>query len=130
MAPRAVANTQASAIAPSPEALAAFDVLSSRAAAIAPGMHEVARKQSAGQPIELVRAETGDACVRVAFTSTAPVTARLVDSSSRVLAAIEQPAIDGVLGERGPVCVRKGDVVTASAEGTGARVAWMAWEAP
>lgn len=132
-APPSVANAQApaaSVAAPSAEVVAAFEALSARGPAIAPGMHEVTRKESAGDPVELLRARGGDACLRAAFSSTAPIAAKLVDAGGRVLAATESPATEGVLGERGPVCVRKGDVVTGVTEGAGARIAWMAWEAP
>jgi hypothetical protein len=96
-------------------------------------MHEVARKSGTGGAVELVRAETADACVRVAFSSSAPVTARLVDQAGQVLASSAQPAVEGVLGEKGPVCVRKGDVVHAMADGAdqaATHVRWVAWQAP
>ena len=92
-------------------------------------MREVARRESGADAVDLTTAEGHDACVRVAFESSAPVTVKLLDQASNVLAATEGPATEGVLGARGPVCVRKGDVVRGLAEGAGARVRWMAWEA-
>jgi hypothetical protein len=112
------------------EAMAAFDALAARGQALAAGMREVARKESDGERVEIARADKRDACVRVAFESTAPVVAKLVDREGRVLAASKEPTTEGVLGERGPVCVRKGDVVACLADGAPAHVRWVAWEAP
>ena len=113
------------------ESLAAFDALAARGASLAPGMREVARKEGGSDAVELVKAEARDACVRVAFEASAPVEAKLVDHAGNVLAASDAPAADGVLGARGPVCVRKGDVVRGISDASGAtRVRWVAWEAP
>jgi hypothetical protein len=109
---------------------AAFDALVARGAAIAAGMREVARTQSAGDKVEIAHAEGRDECVRVAFAASSPVVAKLMDGAGNVLAVSDAPATDGVLGERGPVCVRKGDAVSAVAEGAGASVRWVAWESP
>jgi len=110
------------------ETQAAFEALAARASSVAPGMREIARKESGTETVELTRAGDRDACVRVAFEASAPVAVKLVDQSGNVLAATDGPVSGGVLAERGPVCVRKGDVVRGVAEGTGARVRWMAWE--
>jgi hypothetical protein len=107
-----------------------FVTLEARASALAPGLRQAAERESAGERVELVRATGRDACVRVAFEATAPVTARLVDSDGGVLAELRAPASEGALGERGPVCVRKGDGVSGIAEGGGARVKWIAWASP
>jgi hypothetical protein len=112
-----------------PDARASFEAMALRAGALAPGMHEASRKESDGQPVELVRADGRDACMRASFEATAPVKAELVDGSGRVLAAVETASATGVLGERGPVCIRKGDVVKGTAEGA-ARIRWVAWVAP
>jgi hypothetical protein len=124
----------------SPEAAAAFEALAARAAALAPGMHEAARKESGGDVVDLVKADARDTCVRVAYEATAPVTASLVDRGGEVLAKSDAAATEGALGAKGPVCVRKGDVVRASADGAGSdggtdasggggmRVRWIAWE--
>jgi hypothetical protein len=114
----------------SPEMVAAFDALAARGRASSPGMREVARKETAGERVDLARAETRDVCVRVVFESSAPVLAKLVDGSGNVLVAGTAPATDGVLGEHGPVCVRKGDVVSCVADGGPARIRWVAWAAP
>jgi|SRR5579884_621240 len=109
---------------------AGFDAILARGASVAPGMRERARKESAGDRVELVRAEGRDVCVRVAFEATAPVLAKLVDAAGGALAATHAAEVDGVLGERGPVCVRKGDSVSGIADGPAARVRWVAWSAP
>jgi hypothetical protein len=138
------------AAAPQPhdlEARAAFDALSARAEVLAPGMRETARKESGGEQVEIVRAREHDVCVRIAFEASAPVIAKLLDGAGGLLAESSAPAREGVLGEKGPVCVRKGDAVACAAENgdagdadtdvdTGARtpghakVRWVAWEAP
>jgi hypothetical protein len=107
----------------------AFDALSARASSLAPGMREVARREGGTGAVDLAKAEGRDACVRVAFESSAPITVKLVDQGGNVLTATDGQATDGVLAAHGPVCVRKGDVVRGLAEGTGARVRWMAWQA-
>jgi hypothetical protein len=108
-----------------------FAGLASQAAALAPGMREATRKQSrAGERVELVRAEGRDACVRVAFAANTPVATRLVDGDGSVLAARTAPTTDGVLGEHGPVCVRRGDLVAGVADGMVGVVRWIAWESP
>jgi hypothetical protein len=112
------------------ESTAAFDALAARGRALTPGMREVARKESDGERVELVKATARDACVRVAFDANAPVIAKLVDGEGHLLAATRAPTTEGVLGERGPVCVRKGDVVACLADGAPAHLHWVAWEAP
>jgi hypothetical protein len=129
-APEAETAEGPAASADSAEATAAFEAMAAQGGAIAPGMREVARKESGGDPVELVRADARDLCVRVAYEASGPIVAKLVERSGGVLAAAEVPATSGVLGARGPVCVRRGDVVRAVADGAGARVRWMAWEAP
>jgi hypothetical protein len=117
------------ASASSPTDPAAFDALAARGSTVAPGMSEAARREGGNDPVALVTAEGRDTCLRVAFEATAPVKARLVDAAGNVLAATTEASTDGVLAARGPVCVRRGDVVRGIADGAGARVRWMAWEA-
>jgi hypothetical protein len=96
-------------------------------------MREVARIESAGERVELARADGRDACVRVAFEANSPVVTKLLDEEGNVLASTDTPAIGGVLGEHGPVCVRRADAVSAVAGGTEGGVAsvrWVAWKAP
>ena len=113
-----------------PDTVAAFDTIAARGPSLAPGMHEAARKEGGPDAVDLVKADTHDACVRVAFAASAPVTAKLVDHAGNVLATSETPATAGVLAARGPVCIRKGDVVRALADAAGVHVRWVAWEAP
>lgn len=115
---------------PAPDTLTTFDAMAARGASVAPGMHEAARKEGAVGPVDLVKADARDTCVRVAFAATAPVTAKLVDHAGNVLAANDAPATDGILGPHGPVCVRKGDVVRGLTDASGVHVRWLAWEAP
>jgi hypothetical protein len=107
-----------------------FAPLEARAESLAPGMRKAAERESAGERTELVQASGKDTCVRVAFEAAAPVLARLVDAEGTVLCETSSPATAGVLGERGPVCVRKSDSVSATAEGNGGRIRWIAWASP
>lgn len=113
-----------------PDTRTPFDTLAARGASLAPGMREAARKDGGADALDLVKADTRDACVRVAFAASAPVTAKLVDHAGHVLAASETPATDGVLGAKGPVCIRKGDVVRGLADAAGVHVRWVAWASP
>ncbi len=106
-----------------------FASLEALAASLAPGMRQAAERESAGERVELVRAGERDACVRVAFEAVAPAAVKLLDSAGTVLAEGRAPAIEGTLGDRGPVCVRKGDSVSAVAEG-GGHIRWIAWASP
>jgi len=107
-----------------------FVSLEGRATVVAPGLHQAAERETGGERVELVRAASHDACVRVAFESSSPVTARLLDADGGVLAEMHAAAAEGVLGEHGPVCIRRGDAVSAVAEGSGVRVKWIAWTSP
>lgn len=107
-----------------------FASLEARAASLAPGMRQAAERENGGERTELVRAAGKDTCVRVAFEATAPVLARLLDDEGTVLCETRSPVTSGVLAERGPVCVRKTDTVSAAAEGSGGRVRWIAWASP
>lgn len=107
-----------------------FEALAARGPVIAPGMREASRTVSDGGAVELAKAEGRDACVRVTFEASAPVTAKIVDGAGRVLAVASSPSASGVLGERGPVCIRRGDIVKGLVDGPPSRVRWMTWEAP
>ena len=107
-----------------------FVSLEGCAASLAPGLRQAAERENGGERIELVRAAGHDVCVRVAFEATTPVTARLFDGDGGVLAELRTPASSGVLGDRGPVCVRRGDSISAMAEGAAERVKWIAWASP
>jgi hypothetical protein len=107
-----------------------FAEVEARGPTIASGMREVARRTSAGDRIELVRAEGQDTCVRVAFAAGLPIVAKLVDSSGQVVATTGAASTEGVLGETGPVCMRKGDSMSAVTEGVRGPVRWVAWASP
>lgn len=107
-----------------------FASLEALAPSLAPGMRRAAEKESVGDRIELVRAVSKDTCVRVAFESAAPVVARLVGADGTVLYETHQASTSGALGDRGPICVRKSDVVSATAEGVSGRIRWIAWASP
>ncbi len=93
-------------------------------------MRPVAERENAGERVELVRAGDRDACVRVVFEATMPIVARLVDAEGSELAGTRAAATKGTLGEDGPVCVRKGNIVSALADAPWARVRWVAWASP
>jgi hypothetical protein len=112
-----------------PEDPAAFEALRALGPNVAPGMREVTRRES-GENVELVKADARDVCLRAAFEAPTPVTAKLLDETGRVLAESTAPAARGILGEKGPVCVRKGEAVTGVVAPGGTRVRWVAWAAP
>lgn len=104
-------------------------------------MRAIAERETAGESVELVRAEGHDQCVRVAFEATSPVVAKLTDAKGIALASSSSPASTGTLGEAGPVCIRKGDAVSAVVDAAGrdvsdaaihggTHVLWIAWAAP
>jgi hypothetical protein len=97
---------------------------------LAPGMRRAAERESGGERVELVRAAGKDTCVRVAFESAEPVLARLLGADGSVLYEAGAAATAGTLGDRGPICVRKSDTVSAAAEGPSGRVRWIAWASP
>ncbi len=116
---------------PSPRA----DALRARGASLAPGMRLVAEHASTDSAIDVLRADSQDECVRVAYDAPEPIVAELTDSKGDVLARSAAPASTGVLAAAGPVCVRRGDAVTAVAlrsDDAGVRgpVLWAVWAAP
>jgi hypothetical protein len=87
-------------------------------------MHEIGRGEGtvAGEvSVSISPAEWRDRCARISVTADAPVSARL--ETTRV-----GPGTTIVLGEQGPVCVRKGAAIAIvlAAEKV-ARVRWVAW---
>jgi hypothetical protein len=90
-------------------------------------MHVVATHDGTGEPFEILRAVDADLCVRVAFDASEPVTATLTDAAGATLAA-RSDAGAGLLASDGPVCVRRGGAVRATATGAPAtHVRWVAW---
>jgi len=135
----AVRGTTSPRPAPAPQALpppqpaadnGAFATLEARGPSIAPGMRVMARLESRGEKTELVRAEQHDTCVRVAFQAAAPVVAKLIDGTNGAVATTGASAVEGVLGEKGPVCIRKGDTLSGMVEGDAGAVRWVAWGTP
>jgi hypothetical protein len=106
-----------------------FAAIEGRAPSIAAGMRQVARRESSGEKTEIVRADRGDTCVRVAFEAAVPVIAKLVDEANTVLATTAAAALEGVLGENGPVCIRKGEALSVTVGGA-TTVRWVAWATP
>ena len=113
-----------------PDAADAFESLEARWAAAVPGMRPLARREAGLERVELARAESHDLCVRVAFEASDPVVASLHGGDGTVLATSTEQA-GGLVPDQGPVCVRKGDTIQASARGPStARVRWVAWSGP
>lgn len=105
-----------------------FDDLVALASSVAPGMRELARRSGDGA-IDLVSADAGDTCVRIAFASGATVVARLVDGRGETVAVTTAAGDHGVLPAGGPLCIRKGESLHAQTE-PAAHVRWLIWSAP
>jgi hypothetical protein len=97
--------------APLPQ-LVAMEDLAANAASVAPGMHELARRESESLHVheEAGQAREKDLCVRVLFAATSDVRATLENAKGEMLVETTG-ASRGVLGPRGPVCVRKGETL-------------------
>jgi hypothetical protein len=93
-------------------------------------MHETARVAGGASPAPLLGSAATDACLRVAYEADAPIQATLVDGAGHVLGESGPPALEGVVGQQGPVCVRKGDSVVGVPAGNATHVRWIAWQAP
>jgi hypothetical protein len=115
------------------------EALRARGAAIAAGMRLAAQRRSTDAEIDLLRADSQDECVRVAYDADEPIVARLTNAKGDVLARADAPASFGILPAAGPVCVRKGDAIAAVAlrspdsppdASTRTRVLWATWAAP
>jgi len=80
---------------------------------VAAGMRTLKGEELSGQREigqELIARADVDTCVRVAFSAGEAVVAQLADEKGRILA--ETPRVtDGKLGERGPVCARRGETL-------------------
>ncbi len=109
-----------------------LDALAQRGAPFARGMREIARREVAGAhtTTEIARADSRDACVRVAYAANAPVSARIEDDAGAVLAERAADA-EGLLAARGPVCVRRGGALRVTFVGPASlEVRFVAWIAP
>lgn len=111
--------------------IATFDELAKGAGTLAPLMRELSRDEKSGEKslsADVLQADK-DACVRVTFAATTELRAVLEDPSGAVLAVTKAKA--GVLGERGPVCVRKGGTLRVRFDGDGAiRLRFITWTSP
>ena len=111
--------------------IATFDELAKGADKLAPAMRELSRDEKSGEKslsVDLLQADK-DGCVRVTFAATTELRATLEDQSGAVLAVTKAKA--GALGERGPVCVRKGGTLRVRFEGDGAiRLRFITWTLP
>lgn len=109
-----------------------LDAIAQRGAPFAGGMRELVRREVTGahSTIEIARADARDACVRVAYSANAPVSARIEDDGGAILAERTADA-DGLLAARGPVCVRRGRAVRVTFDGPSSlEVRFVAWVAP
>jgi hypothetical protein len=111
------------------------EALRARGAAVAAGMRLAAQRRSTDVETDLLRADSHDECVRVAYDADEPITARLTNAKGDVLAHTDALASFGVLPAAGPVCVRKGDAIAAVAlrspdASARPQVLWAAWAAP
>jgi hypothetical protein len=120
--------TQAPTVAPTlTDGGAALTELAARWAPFVPGMHVVAAREDAADSLELARATTTDLCLRVAFDASDPVVVTLASAAGATLASSAE-GVGGLLASEGPVCIRRGDALRATAVGPpGARVRWIAW---
>ena len=111
--------------------IASFDELAARADKLAPAMREIGRGEKSGEKslsVDVLQADK-DACVRLTFAASTELRAALEDQSGTVLA--ETKAKAGALGERGPVCVRKGGTMRVRFDGEGTmRVRFISWTSP
>jgi hypothetical protein len=121
-------------------AMVTLDALAARATSVAAGMREAARGEIAGDAAGatnattatrvIARADDRDVCVRVTMVARPAAHAWLADTRGDVLSDAAE-ATDATLGARGPVCVRKGDVVSLHLESKTPFVArFVAWQSP
>jgi hypothetical protein len=111
------------------DSLTSLAELVARAPQVAPGMRVLAQGEEASpKAIDLPRADV-DLCVRAVFVAESPVKAALASSAGDTLETT-RPTVSGTLGPRGPVCIRRGQVLTLRFEQTAARVRYVMWGAP
>ena len=107
--------------------------LAAQGARFAPGMREVLRHETPEETQlrrDVVRAPDHDVCARVAFAASGPVHAWLENAAGLSLADIAR-AESGILGPRGPVCIRRGDSIVVRTESPAlTRVRIVGWAAP
>jgi len=120
-----------------------LSALGEQGSTLAPGMRKLEDGELSGArdvAHDLMAPVDKDTCVRVAWSANAAVDAKMLDASGRTLAEVRS-ARDGSLGERGPICARRGDTVrvqfapiaTAIADGGAPGnvvVRFVAWGSP
>jgi hypothetical protein len=100
-----------------------------RAPDVAPGMRIVLQGEAAPPAnVALARAEV-DLCVRAIFAADQPLRVKLETAEDGVLAEVP-PTEANILGLRGPVCVRKGRVISLTFDEGAAHVRYIVWGAP
>jgi len=109
-----------------------MELLVARHDRVAPGTREIARKQidldaSKRWDSLALDAFAADTCVRALFDADAPTAITLVDEKNMTLAQAD--AAQGAIGAAGPVCFRKGDVVTFRFNGE-SRLRIVVWASP
>jgi hypothetical protein len=137
-APAAPRATTAKSAAPSDapgagtdrDPVATLDAIASRGSVDAPLMREVARWEKAAPRSPEVRADR-DACIRVAYATSATVRAWLEDGSGVRRGDVASGA-DGMVPPQGPACVRRGDALRLVVDGApdGAVVRAVVFGAP
>lgn len=99
----------------------AGDPLAVEPASLAPGMREVVKADiSTSKNFEIPT--EADTCVRVAVRSLSPVKVKLSSKSGTTFEG-------STIGEKGPVCVRKGDALTLDVT-TDAKTRVVVWASP
>jgi hypothetical protein len=113
--------------------LATFEELDGDKGSLAAGMRPLDRADVGSELMrDLIAEAKADTCVRISISATTPVAAELVDDRSRALAEAPE-GTRSALGERGPVCIRRGDTVRirfTPRAGTAPRIRFVAWASP
>lgn len=101
---------------------------------VAPGMANILSDEldvSGTHTRAVVSGAANDTCIRVLFRSTAAVRGRLLADDGRELARTAGATERGLLGEGGPVCVRRGEGIKLEFSSAGdAHVGFCVWAAP
>jgi hypothetical protein len=103
--------------------------LALRAPEVAPEMRVLAQGEAAPPSSVALPKASVDLCVRVVFAAGHAVRAKLETAEDGTLAEVG-PVDAGVLGLRGPVCVRKGREVTLTFGEGATRVRYIVWGSP
>jgi hypothetical protein len=118
---------------PVESALATFEELDGDKGSLAAGMRALDRGDVGPELArDLIADAKADTCVRVSFSATTPVSAELLDDHARSLAEAPE-ATRSTLGDRGPICIRRGDTMRlrfAPRAGTTPHIRFVAWASP